>query len=249
MRTRKLAWAMWTVMPVVLIAWAFGPGADARARERVAGQLELARAAEEAGEHELVRDALATALAELPAKDEDARRRLELRHADALLACGELWPAVDLYEALLGELEPSGSAPVQTVDPLAREVRHQLATARYFAAWLMRLEGGTSDEWLPEAHKARQHFALLASRAELEDSPEKLAFEKNVEAVVRLELMDLSELQAMPLPKKCPDCTGGLCKSKSGCKGGQCRGGKQPSDARAKLNEGAGANRAEGAGS
>ncbi len=67
----------------------------------------------------------------------------------------------------------------------------------------MRVEGAARDEWMPVAEEARQHFRLLAESA----TPElAAAAARNLEATLRLQRMDLSELQGLPLPKKCQGC-------------------------------------------
>jgi predicted nucleic acid binding AN1-type Zn finger protein len=79
----------------------------------------------------------------------------------------------------------------------------------------MRLEGATAEEWKPEAEAARQHFRLLAETTkEAPKEGESNAFERSVEATIRLEQMDLSELRAKSLPKNCPNCKNGLCQKK-----------------------------------
>jgi hypothetical protein len=80
-----------------------------------------------------------------------------------------------------------------------------LASAQYYAGWLMRLEGATTQEWLAETEQSRQNFRLLAEQTE-KDTVISEGYRKNLEAVIRLERMDLSELQGLPLPKQCQGC-------------------------------------------
>ena len=129
---------------------------------------------------------------------------------------------------------------------LAAAVRQESAWANYYAAWQLRLEGATPDEWKPEAEEARQQFRWLAESA-LPGSAEREAFEKDLEATIRLEQMDLGTLMARPKPKNCPNCSG-LCQRKRKKCQSQCRG-KGPSrgqqqDARKEIKEqhGAGLN-------
>ena len=51
--------------------------------------------------------------------------------------------------------------------------------------------------------KARQNFRLLAEEFSKTDAKASKNHQKNLEAVVRLARMDLSDVQALPLPKKC----------------------------------------------
>ncbi len=122
------------------------------------------------------------------------------------MQAGQILEAQEDFKSLLRRVDETS--------PLAAAARHELASAHYFTAWLMRLEGATVEEWKPEAQQARQHFRLLAERAGEADAADVEAHERNLEAAIRLEQMDLSELQALPLPKKCPSCCQGLCKRK-----------------------------------
>jgi hypothetical protein len=122
--------------------------------------------------------------------------------------------------------------------PLVREIRANLASAEYYAGWLMRLEGAATEEWMAETESARQHFRLLAEQAQ-QHGAKALAtdYQKNLEAVIRLELMDLSELKGLPLPKQCQNCSNcsGKCRRQreSNCK----NPGNKPGDVREKISE------------
>jgi hypothetical protein len=95
------------------------------------------------------------------------------------------------------------------------EARGALASAQYYAGWLMRLEGAPSEEWLQPVENARQNFRLLAE--ETKDARTARDYEKNLEAAIRLARMDLSELQGMPLPKFCSGCKNVSQKCRSQC--------------------------------
>ncbi len=246
---RRFAWAVWALCPVFVLAWLAGPGSGASARSRAAAHAEraelAARTAKSVEEWNEVRAELGSAIGLLEEEQGqasiDARRRLRFELAKASVQAGDLWNGVDAFGALLDECEEADSGD----DAFARSVRHELATTHYFAAWLMRLEGGEEAEWRPEAQTARQHFRLLAE-AKSDESSEGRALRENLEAVVRLERMDLQELRSLPLPKNCSSNCSGLCQSRSNCKGGRCQG----KDGRKKINKsGAGATRASGSGS
>jgi hypothetical protein len=138
------------------------------------------------------------------------------------MRAGELIQSQEQLEQLLSDLEAEDDR-----DPeLTASVRHELATASYFTAWLMRLEGATADEWKPEAERARQQYRLLAEQADDEQpapsaaaDDRAAAFKKNLESTIRLEQMDLSVLMSMPLPKDCPK----NCKNLSQRKRKQCQ--------------------------
>jgi hypothetical protein len=101
----------------------------------------------------------------------------------------------------------------------------------------MRLEGATNAEWMAETESSRQHFRLLSENAQKPGDPTLASdFQKNLEAVIRLELMDLSELKALPLPKQCKNCSN--CSSK--CRKqreSNCKKPGESKDVREKISE------------
>ncbi len=239
MTKNRIAWILWALVPVAFIAWHFGPGQEAHARDQAATHLAQARVAQDAEDWSLARDQYAMALDLLPEAEVDARQRMCLAHAKSTIYAGDLRDGMHKMEALLEEVDEDDSE-------LAESTRYELASAGYFGAWLMRLDGAKAEEWKPEARTARQHFRLLAERAAAEGDDNAGALKNNVEAVVRLELMDLSELESLPLPKNCPNCKN-CCNSKSKCKSGKC---KKPGDGRKKIiKDGAGRSRVSGSGS
>ncbi len=135
---------------------------------------------------------------------------LTLDQARARIHQGELLEGIVQLDSLVDGLSSSssdGGSPASSqgtsADParqaIAREARHELASASYAAAWLMRLEGASPDEWKPDAEQARQQFRMLAEDGGALADPAS----RNLEATVRLERMDLSELQGLPLPSNC----------------------------------------------
>jgi len=79
--------------------------------------------------------------------------------------------------------------------------------------WLMRLEGKPTEDWEPEIESSRQHYRLLAEKAE--DSGDAKSAEtrkQDLEAAIRLARMELSELQALKIPSQCKGCCSGQCK-------------------------------------
>jgi hypothetical protein len=237
MFAQRIALTAWLMVPVAFAAWYFGPGQDLHARDRSASALEQARAAEDAGEWKAAVEFYATAQEQLPVDRVDALHRLELAEARATIMGGDMWGGIESLETLLEEVDGNDVE-------LAEAVRAELGSQRYFAAWLMRLEGSEAKDWKPEAELARQHFRMLAEQSDADTAE---AYKRNVEAVVRLEEMDLSELLALPLPKNCSGNCKNLTESKSKCKGGNC---KKPGDGRKKIiKDGAGQTRAEGNGS
>lgn len=246
--------------PLAAVAWHYGPGQTQLADYRVERLVQQAEAAATNQDWEQAVALFDQALAEIPEnmspQEQRTRRQIQLAQAQAMIQTGQILEGEAQLQTLLEELQTARRPDAE----LLTAVRHELATTGYFMAWLMRLEGATAEEWKPEAELARQHFRLLAEQA---DSPgdEPTAFHKNLEATIRLEQMDLSELKAKPLPKKCPNPS--CCRNLSQRKRQQCKSrcqspgkdkkkkNQQPNDARKEINEqkGAGLHQRIGTGS
>jgi hypothetical protein len=197
---RKKLWlAIWLLVPIVVLAFHYGPGQSRLALDRAAGKIAAARSLEAQEKWTEAAQAWSAALAATPQPQTGARLQLRLAQARARMYTGELPEAIDDMETLLTEAQRVRAEP-----DLQREIRGSLAGAQYYAGWLMRLEGASAEEWLLPVDSARQHFRLLAE----ETKAPKFAkdYEKNLEATIRLARMDLSELQGLPLPKQCSGC-------------------------------------------
>jgi hypothetical protein len=67
----------------------------------------------------------------------------------------------------------------------------------------MRLEGLPRAEWEPEIDAARQTYKMLASQSvETGDAKHAKQYQEDLESVVKLARMDLSDLQGLPLPSQ-----------------------------------------------
>ncbi|MHC4399454.1 MAG: hypothetical protein ACYTG0_07230 [Planctomycetota bacterium] len=246
---KKTLVLVWVLLPVAMVAWHYGPGQAQLARDRAGEHL---RAADAENDFQRAAGLYAEAAKALPQQDHAARNRLRLAQACSHVRAGEMIEGQEQLEQLLGDLEKDE----QGDDVLEVSARHELATASYYAAWLMRLEGATADEWKPEAERARQQFRLLAERDQQANDGTVEASKKNLEATIRLEQMDLSTLKAMPLPKDCPQCKNLSQRKRKQCQS-RCRGqgkkkdGKQRQDARQMIRQarGAGLNERTGTGS
>jgi hypothetical protein len=246
---KKLLIAIWLLVPVVLLAVHYGPGQKSLARDRAAEKIAAAQKAVQAENWTDAMELYAEAIALLPAEDQKTCYQLRLSKANARICTGELPEAKADLEVLLDDVQKN-SAPAALVN----EIRANLASAEYYAGWLMRLEGAATEEWMAETESARQHFRLLAEQTQAHGTRTLATdFQKNLEAVIRLELMDLSELQGLPLPKQCKNCSNcsGKCRKQreSNCK----NPGNKATDVREKISEqkqqGAGRSGREGSGS
>ena len=79
-----------------------------------------------------------------------------------------------------------------------------MANSQYYMTWLMRLEGQPRDLWEPEIDAARQTYKLLAEKNSSSDDDATVGqrFKEDLESVIRLARMDLSDLQGLPLPSQ-----------------------------------------------
>ena len=152
--------------------------------------------------------------------------QLQLARANARIYVGELPEAMFAMEHLLDEAAKGDDKKLEN------KVRASLASAQYYTGWLMRLELAEKEEWMEPVEKARQNFRLLAEQSAKTDAKASEEHQKNLEAVVRLARMDLSELQALPLPKKCQGCKNVCSKCRSQKKSNKPKQGKKKEDAR-----------------
>jgi ferredoxin len=199
---KKIFVTLWLLVPIVLLAYHYGPGQKGVARDQVAVKVSAAQAAEKAEDWTAAVAAYTDALAALPPGDTTTRYKLQLAKAKARMYTGELPEAMIDMEGLLSDMLKEKADEQQV-----REVRGNLATAQYYAAWLMRLEGASTEEWTAEVEQARQNFRLLAEETQAKrDWATSVDYEKNLESTIRLARMDISELQGLPLPKQCQGC-------------------------------------------
>jgi hypothetical protein len=241
---RKTLLAVWLLCPIAVVAWHFGPGEKDLARDRAGDYLRAARAAEAAEQWSRAASLYASARDALPGGDA-GRDGLDLAQARNRIAAGEMIEGQEQLQKLLSKLE-TDPQPNRT---LANQTAGELAASSYYAAWIMRLEGATPEEWKPEVERARQQFRLLAEQAE--NTRDAGLFQRNLEAAIRLEQMDLSTLLAKPLPKNCCNCRNLSQRKRKQCQA-QCKsGGKKEAkkDIRKVIHNGAGLNTREGSGS
>jgi len=207
---KRLLWAIWLLAPVAAAAYHYGPGQALLPIDRAAGLAnegeELANAALALGDGEEARAGWRAALERyeqalqlLPPDHAAAARRLRLEAAKAKTHVGELLVAETELAALVDELVKEPAADAALVD----DARGALAGAQYYATWLRRLEGKTREEWEPAIDNARQNYRLLAEQARAAGATTLAEqHERDLESAVRLERMELEELQGLPLPSQ-----------------------------------------------
>ena len=195
---RRILTTLWLLLPVAALVWHLQIGRRHLAADRAAEEVAVAQAAVQRGDHREAATRFAAAVAALPV-GHPGRDTLEVAQATQTVAAGSIAEGLEALEGLVARLASGADRS------LADDARAELAGAHYHAAWRMRLEGAASDEWLIEAEAARQHYRLLA-----ETAPEAEAATRNLESTVRLERMDLSELQGLKLPTSCKNCCDSL---------------------------------------
>ena len=255
---RNVTTALWLLVPIGLIGWHFGPGQTFVAQDDSRVHLVAAQNAVAIQNWPKAVEQYEMAITQWPDEGLD-RIALEMNHANALVMSGQIVKGQEQLEDILVDMEESQSDS-EDHRRVIRHARSELAQASYYAAWLMRLEGATEGEWLPEVERSRQLYRLLAEN-EAESQSNDLTFHKNLESAIRLGQMDLSVLKGKLLPKNCPNpsCCKGLSQRKRKQCQGRCNkpGGKKPGkkkkpktkDARKQILKGAGVNRRTSGGS
>jgi len=208
---RALLVSAWLFVGLAGVIFHLGPGRELEKRDVLNRNLTQARLNVEAQQWADAIDYFDDALAGLPEKEVDLQRQLRLEKAKAQMMDSQLPEARLGLEALLDEVMDSG----EVNSALAQETRLALASSQYYVTWLMRLEGVGREEWEPEIEAARQNYRILSELAE-QGSDTGVADKRreDLEAAVRLARMDLSELQALPLPSQCKNCKSGKCRGK-----------------------------------
>lgn len=213
---KKLLLCCWLLTPVALLAYHYGPGQAGLARDRAVQDVARAVGLERAEDWRGAVAAYAEALAKVPMEDREARWQLRMAQSKARMQAGELPEAIADFENLLDDMQKNGAPAGKS-----EEARSELATAQYYAGWLMRLESAPTEEWTMQVDSARQNFRLLAEDKLSVNPGAAKRHQENLEATIRLARMDLSELEGMPLPKFCQGCKNvsqkcrGQCESKS----------------------------------
>lgn len=203
---------LWLLIPAAVAAYHYGPGQE---KLRLDDAATMLRQAETQASQEKWGDVVESydgALALLPSTDVSSARRIRLERAKAQMLSAQLPEAYNELSSLSEELAADKQAPA----PLVAETRSAMATAEYYVTWLMRLEGRPREDWEPPIESSRQNYRLLAEQAAAQgDTAASEKHREDLEAAIRLARMDLSELQALPLPSQCQGCNSGKCK---GCK-------------------------------
>jgi hypothetical protein len=195
---RNILLVTWLLLPIGAWAYHEGPGQDRQQLERTDATLVAAHEDAAAGRWRDAVRGYEEALKSLPknadALDKSVAQRLPLELAKARMQASGLSDARIELETLVEQL----SGEKDTDPALLRDARQALARSQFFTTWLMRLEGQPRETWEPEIEAARQNWRWLAEGAK--DGKEALAHQADLEAAIRLERLQIEDLQGLPLP-------------------------------------------------
>src|SRR5262245_50792387 len=190
----------WVLVPLIAGAVHFyGPGQKWEEQDRLARTLAEADSLLAKKEYGEAIEKYDLALSKLPPEKKDLIRRVRLAKDHALTYVGRLPEAHDDLAAMMEELSRDSKADAGLVD----ETRNALAAAQHYMTWLLRLEGFPRAEWEPYIEGARQNYKLLADSAEKKgDAGQVKKMKEDLDSSIRLARLDLSDLQALPLPSQ-----------------------------------------------
>jgi len=146
-----------------------------------------------------VADELSKAVDTLSPEESAELEGVQISRARALVRSGDVWGGISELETIVQRHATQGGEDHAVA-------RHELATAYYYAARLLRMSGMPAQEWMIESGLARQNFRYLAEKsadANLQGE-ESLTHQRNLELVLNLEQSDRSELMGKPLPRNSP---------------------------------------------
>lgn len=222
----------WALIPLFMGAYHYGPGQAQTRLDSVDMKIKAAKAAVANGDWNQAVLLYNEALPMFPSDRVKASQKLRLERDKAMMFNGQLPDAYLDLEALLEELNDEQKPDAQ----LIKQTRSAMANAEYYVTWSLRLEGVGKEGWEPIIESARQNYRLLAENAAKSSNRDELKEQQeNLEAVIRLANIDLTDLQGMPIPAqcKCKGCCNGVCNSKKkGKKKGKGNGKKKEKDHR-----------------
>ena len=210
----------WLFVGLGLVIYHFGPGEKQRELDHIdsiisqANQITLVQAKKDSAlqDYSKAIDLYDEALAIMPTDREKDSLVIRLEKAKLQMLSRKLPQARESLEGLLEEVESCEEA----TDEFENDVRATLANAQYYNTWLMRLEGKPKSDWETEIESARQNYRLLLEKAEAGSDKDQVETRKeDLESAVRLARLDISELQALPLPCQCKGCCSCNCKGVS----------------------------------
>lgn len=212
---RTVVFVVLLALPVAAMAYHYGPGQRQLALDDAQRMLTQGAQLSRDGKFGAAISAYDRALESIPTDEAALQQQVRLERAKAQLMNRQLPEAYDELMAIKQDVE---AGKTQAGDAFVTDFRKTLADTHYYMTWLLRLEGEPREAWEPDIESARQLYKLLALDAkDAGDSAQVAQSEADIEAAIRLARLDLSELQALPLPKQCQGCCSSNCKGK--CQG------------------------------
>ncbi len=197
---RVLLALSWILIAVLAVFYHGGPGQDHLLLDDIGQYLESAESYAAAGNWAAADVNYEQVLRLLPSERKDEAYRVRLERAKAQMQIAELPEAHTELTVLVDELRASDDTDAK----LLADAQEALANSQYYMTRLMRLEGLPRDEWEPEIDAARQTYRLLTEQAQEEGREEDARKgQEDLESVIRLARMDLSELQGLSIPTQC----------------------------------------------
>ncbi|GAA5494708.1 hypothetical protein SAMN02745181_3008 [Rubritalea squalenifaciens DSM 18772] len=193
MKKRITIATLWLILPLLGVAYHYGPGQKLLALDKVDDLLEQSdQQLEEENWSEAI-ELLNDALAKLPKDETEAAQQIKLQIAKAKMMDAKLPEARADLAALVQEINDNPTASEQ----LKEDALSSLANARYYMTYLMKLEGRPDSDWEPEIEAARQEYKLLAQNSSTADK-----HLLDLEASIRLARATPRELYGLPLPSQ-----------------------------------------------
>ena len=230
---RKYLVLLWLLLPLPVVVLHFGRGQQWLALDKAGDLVRKAETAEKQENWAQADQFYQQASKQAGAQDNALRLRLDLAQTRTRYRMGEAVEAIDRADRLMDD----AALKKMPVD-FQREARELAGRIHYYAGWVMRLEGAGRELWMEEAELARQSFRLLTEKSESEGAVKYASTQQeNLESVVQLQRLSLTELMARPLPKEgqCM-CNQGLTeqmnkrRGQRGKKPGRCEGNEGPPD-------------------
>ncbi|MBL8892344.1 MAG: hypothetical protein JNL67_20380 [Planctomycetaceae bacterium] len=201
----------WLFVGMAGLIFHYGPGRELEKIDVLNANVTQARMSVDMGNWSEAIENFDAAIAGLTEDQVELRYQLRLEKAKAQMMDSQLPEARLALETLLQEV----SEKFEPEAPIAQDTRLALASAQYYVTWLMRLEGVGREEWEPEIEAARQNYRILSEMSTNSvETGSSAKRREDLEAAVRLARMDLTDLQALPLPSQCKNCKSGKCRGK-----------------------------------
>lgn len=193
MKNKIIAATLWLILPLIALAYHYGPGQQHLKLDQADDLIEDSKQAVQEEDWDKAIELYNKALAKLPKEKVHTARRIQLQIAKAKMQNSKLPEAREELASLLTEIQADPSSPAD----LKEEALSTLANARYYMTYLMKLEGKPDAEWEPEIEAARQEYKLLAQNSQ---NPSKHLLD--LEATIRLARATPQELYGLPIPNQ-----------------------------------------------